>query len=161
VDFANPESSRGSAYRMGALDTDHPCMLELPGWLDEENPEQACSRIRRALLSDFGGALDLVLLGLGADGHIASLFPGHPLLHDTSLTNTSDGSSLVAFIDDSPKPPLRRITLTMSILSSAPLAILVALGESKRDALARVILGDADLPASRISNLCILTDLDL
>ncbi|MBL4636538.1 MAG: 6-phosphogluconolactonase [Kofleriaceae bacterium] len=154
VDFDHPDSNRGSAYRTGALDKKHSCMFEMPGWLDSDTPKLACERIKSTLLSEFDNELDVLLLGMGGDGHIASLFPGH-------AATVSTGPDLVAYISDSPKPPARRITLTMRILSSAQSAILVALGESKQDALSRLVAGDSALPASRLSNLVILTDQNL
>ncbi len=151
VDFDHADSNRGSAYRTLGLDKKHPCMFEMPGWLDSDTPELACVRIKSTLLSEFDNGLDVLLLGMGGDGHIASLFPGHPAA-------TSTSPDLVAYINDSPKPPAQRITLTMKILSSAQSAVLVALGESKHRALIRLVAGDEALPASRLSNLTILTD---
>ena len=79
---------------------------------------------------------DLVLLGLGPDGHTASLFPGIPALRETTRW-------AVPVIG--PKPPPQRITLTFPVLSGArKIAFLVA-GEDKRDALARLFAPTGDV----------------
>jgi 6-phosphogluconolactonase len=100
---------------------------------------------------EFEGALDVLLLGMGEDGHIASLFPSRSL----------PDSGLVAHVSDSPKPPLDRITLTPAALATASRAVLSAFGESKREPLRRLLAGDQTLPAQALKGLVVVTDLDL
>ena len=100
-------------------------------------------------------SFDLVLLGVGPDGHVASLFPGHAAL--------SESRELVLPIVDSPKPPPRRLTLTMPILTSAHRLIVMALGESKAGVLHEALTrDDSQLPVSlalrRASRALVLLD---
>lgn len=148
VPLADAESNRGSAYRAGALDADAPPALELPLFLDGETGAEAVARVESALDRGFGGALDVLLLGMGEDGHVASLFPGR-----------ATAGARVAHVTASPKPPPERITLTRSFLGTAGETILLAAGESKRAALSRLLRGDATLPAQGLAGLAVVTDL--
>lgn len=152
VPFSHGASNRGEAYRSGVLDTSDPAGLELPLFLDDEQPKEACARVHSVLQASFGGALDVALLGMGEDGHIASLFPGH---------DWAPGPALVQVVEDSPKPPSLRITLSLSLLASVPESILVVSGEAKRWALQRLLQGDSTLPGSALPNLTVITDLDV
>ena len=81
--------------------------------------------------------LSLVLLGVGEDGHIASLFPHSPLLDERERR--------VMPVFDSPKPPARRLTLTPRVLDEATLIMVVATGAGKREAVARALGPDGDV----------------
>ena len=89
-------------------------------------------------------AFDLLLLGMGPDGHTCSLFPGHRLLNETT--------GWVAPITDSPKPPPNRITLTLPVVTHAHRIAFVAAGGEKKDIL-KVIMEDPDqgLPCSLVN----------
>jgi 6-phosphogluconolactonase len=81
---------------------------------------------------------DLVLLGLGVDGHTASLFPGDPAL------DVADRRVVRVRRPDHP-----RLTLTLPVLSAAKAAMFLVSGESKREPLRRLLTG-ADIPAVRV-----------
>jgi 6-phosphogluconolactonase len=89
-----------------------------------------------------GVTIDLNILGVGPDGHVASLFPG--------VADLDDQRSIFA-ITDSPKPPASRISFTMKLINEAKEVWIVASGESKADAVAKIIEGDLSIPASYVS----------
>ena len=135
--------------RIGAAPEDRNDVLAGRAWLDA-GPAPAkvlpmpndgdLAAYSRAFAADFGGALDVVLLGAGPDGHIASLFPGHPALSATAP---------VLIIDDSPKPPPTRMTLSLPVLQAVDCAVLLARGADKAPMLARALGGDETLPLGR------------
>lgn len=85
---------------------------------------------------------DIIHLGIGEDGHTASLFPGSEALNELH--------ALVRAIEDAPKPPPRRLTLTLPVVNAARTVLVMVSGTSKRDALARVLRRDPALPASHV-----------
>lgn len=88
---------------------------------------------------------DLVLLGMGGDGHTASLFPGHPLLREALRW--------AAPVTDAPKPPPARVTMTLPVINSARAVMFVAAGAEKAGVLRDVLRAHApekDLPARRV-----------
>ncbi|KAH7104513.1 6-phosphogluconolactonase [Auriculariales sp. MPI-PUGE-AT-0066] len=131
----------------GALPAAHIFALD-PTLLDDL--EELTDDYENKLIAEFASkdsarfpVFDLILLGMGPDGHTASLFPGHRIL--------SEDDRWVAAVSDSPKPPPKRITLTLTVINHAAHVAFVASGEAKKDVL-RVILDDPaqGLPCSRV-----------
>jgi len=91
-----------------------------------------------------GAPLDLVLLGIGPDGHAASLFPNQPTLDERSRRAISAEATLEPFVD--------RVTMTVPVLGSAPDVLFLVTGESKADAVERAFAQPPshDTPASLI-----------
>jgi 6-phosphogluconolactonase len=108
---------------------------------DDPDLESAASGYARALRSVAGEppVLDLVHLGLGSDGHTASLVAG-----DAALTATTDVAATGPYLGH------RRLTLTFPLLDRARRIVWVVTGAGKRSALAHLLGGDAAIPAGRI-----------
>jgi len=85
-------------------------------------------------------SFDLVLLGMGEDGHTASLFPGNPAL---------ENNALAVPVYASPKPPAERVSMSFKALNNHQQAIILATGASKADILKKIAKG-ADLPVTHI-----------
>ncbi len=90
------------------------------------------------------GRFDVVHLGLGPDGHTASLFPGSPAL------DADPGRLVVMNEDPSGTNPLRRMTLTFSGIARSRLVLFTVMGEDRQRAMQRIAGGD-DLPAARVT----------
>jgi len=88
------------------------------------------------------GRLDIIFLGLGADGHTASLFPGSPAPANRRLVAAAAAPAGVV--------PARRITLTLKALNRAKTVVLLAAGPAKRAAFLKAAAGDKKIPAGRL-----------
>ena len=93
--------------------------------------------------------MDLNILGVGPDGHIASLFPN--AIHE-------DEKREVFAITNSPKPPAQRITFSLQKINSSKEIWVIASGESKADAIQGFIEGEMNLPVSHVNATRLLVD---
>ena len=121
----------------------HPIPAEL-------GPDAAAAAYTRAIASAM--PFDLVLLGMGEDGHTASLFPGRAFAED----------ALVIPVRNAPKPPPDRVSLTPRALGDCRAMLILVTGTGKREALAAWRKG-ADLPVARAAEAgraLVLTDRD-
>jgi 6-phosphogluconolactonase len=117
--------------RVGAVNANYPMRCE-----DGPDPYQ----LRLGEL----GRVDVIHLGLGPDGHTASLFPGSPAL------DADPGRLVVMNEDASGRNPHRRMTLTFAGIERARLVLITVSGVEKREALAKVAAGDPDVPATHV-----------
>jgi len=108
---------------------------------DAASVAEAAEAYGRELRTHGSGAFEVVMLGVGPDGHVASLFPGQPTL------DVDD--EIAAPVTDSPKPPPERVTLTLPALNRTRATWLVVSGSEKAHAVARAVAGD-DLPSARV-----------
>lgn len=110
-------------------------------------------------IKNLGGKYDIILLSSGEDGHIASLFPKHPSIF-------SDEEYYI-LVENSPKPPEKRMSITKNFLKKSNIAILLFSGEEKKKALQNFVndkIKYTDCPAKLINEIpenYVLTNIDL
>lgn len=125
----DPDSNYALAYERWLKPANVPAasVRRMPAdWLDVD---AAASAYAQDLVTVLGSParLDYALLGVGPDGHVASLFPHHPAL--------ACEDRLVTSVPDAPKPPPRRLTLTLPVLARAERLAVVAFGGEKAAAI--------------------------
>ncbi len=148
-----PPDHRDSNFRMAreAL-IDHapiPAAQVHPIPTNSASPEEAAALYEATLQSFYGSStldpkrplFDVTMLGLGEDGHIASLYPRTKALDER-------GAWVTSIVGVKPEP---RISLTFPALESSSVILFVVAGEKKRGILARVLANDLTLPAARLA----------
>ena len=141
VGITDPESNFALAERLllRAAAVPQANLHRLPA--DLPDLAQAALAAERELVESLGEPprLDLLWLGVGEDGHVASLFPGSPLL--------AERRRYVAAVRDSPKPPPGRLTLSLAAIAAARTVVVTALGEQKAPAVGAALReADSRLP---------------
>ena len=137
VDTNSPE--RNAAPLHGTLTNFNVIVHEA---LAPDSPATIDEAVKNYVDALTGVSIDLNILGVGPDGHVASLFPG--------VADLDDQRSIFS-ITDSPKPPAARISFTMKMINEAREVWIIAAGESKADAVAKIIEGEFSVPASYVS----------
>ena len=144
----DPESNFGLAHRwllapLGVPEANiHRIHGELPG---EHAAVEAEAELRRFVSADNEGqpVLDLVLLGMGEDGHVASLFPNE-------RESAARGTASYLAVNDAPKPPPQRVTLSYGPLRAARRVWVLASGQGKEKALRDSLAESGDTPLARV-----------
>ena len=138
--FVAPDSDDRNALQarralLDRVDVDEALVHEMPSTADADDPAAAAAAHADVVREHLAAEVDVIMLGLGPDGHVASLFPGFPQLDVTDAP--------VAGVTGSPKPPPERLSMTYPVLNRARSLWFLVSSEEKADAVART-LGGAD-----------------
>jgi 6-phosphogluconolactonase len=152
----DPDSNYGLAERMllSPLGAKAPRTIRMPA--DAPNLAQAALWYDAALAAELDNdVLDLAILGVGEDGHVCSLFPGHQALTQNDLRAVA--------VEDAPKPPSRRLTLTMRYVLQTKQIWLIVIGPRKLPVLHAAINRTSsstplDLVMRQAKNVTVFTD---
>jgi 6-phosphogluconolactonase len=134
--FVAPESSDRNALQareafLDLLGVDPARVHEIPSTAETASVDAAAASYADTVRAAGTGNIHVLMLGVGPDGHIASLFPGHPQL---------DVDDLIAVgVTDSPKPPPERVSLTFPALNRADEVWFVVSGADKAEAVGRAL----------------------
>jgi len=149
--FVEPDSSDRNAGQarvafLSSVGVDPAKVHEMPSTADAPDVDAGAVAYSDAVRMSGGGEFDVMMLGVGPDGHVASLFPGFPQL---------DVDDRIAVgVTDSPKPPPERISLTFAALNRSKSVWFLVSGDEKADAVARALAEGTELhdcPASGVS----------
>ncbi|KAL5107976.1 6-phosphogluconolactonase [Taenia crassiceps] len=152
VPFDDPESTYG-VYQKTLFSKLSPAPIVHKIDPTAATTEEVAELYQKDILEFFGAengypVFDLLILGIGPDGHTCSLFPRHKLLEVENL--------LVAPITDSPKPPPNRVTLTLPVINKANRVMFVVTGANKAEVIKKIIEDDHPsvmYPASMVQPL--------
>lgn len=109
--------------------------------------EEAARTYTDAITAAGSPQWDVALFGMGPDGHVASLFPGHPV-YEAQRAGSSAPDAVA--VEDSPKPPPSRVSLSLQAINRAREVWIVAAGAEKAPAVADALRSDTVLPAGAV-----------
>ncbi len=109
---------------------------EVPSTADADDVAAAAATYAERLREQGSGEFDVVMLGVGPDGHVASLFPGFPQL---------DADGVAVAVTGSPKPPPERVSLTFAALNRSRSTWLLVSGDGKSEAVAAALAPEGDV----------------
>lgn len=137
----DPERIDAMAHSLwlGRVPIPHDRIHAIPGELGPERAADAYAKVLAGV-----GRFDTTLLGVGEDGHVASLFPGRP---DGLVDDAPDAIG----VRGSPKPPPERVSLSARRLRASDEIVLLVTGAAKRDAIARLARLDPSIPATAVA----------
>ena len=138
AEAASPDRNAGQAREalLDSLPLDPTHVHEMPASDAGMDLDQAAAAYADELRAHGGSAFDVMMLGMGPDGHIASLFPGHPAL---------DAEGVAVAVRESPKPPPERVSLTFGALNRSRQVWFLVNGEGKAEAVARALAEDGSV----------------
>ncbi|XP_014261791.1 6-phosphogluconolactonase [Cimex lectularius] len=145
VPFQDADSTYG-AYKkklMGKVPLDEKNFVPInPNLTAEDAAKEYIDKLKKHFPDCKWPEFDLLLLGMGPDGHTCSLFPDHPLLKEDNVW--------VAPINDSPKPPPSRVTFTLPVLNNSRGCIFAITGEQKVEVFRKICKKAANFPAGLV-----------
>ncbi|WP_062518196.1 6-phosphogluconolactonase [Demequina gelatinilytica] len=139
---ADRNEGQAQAAMLGALPLPEENIHRMGASSDFATVEEAAFAYAEDIASEGAPAWDVLMLGMGPDGHVASLFPGHEGYAAT-------GADVIA-VHGSPKPPPTRVSLTLECIRRAKRVWVVAAGAAKAEVTARALHGDLELPAAAV-----------
>jgi 6-phosphogluconolactonase len=139
VEPASPERNERQAREafLDHVDVDPANVHPMPSTESTDSAEAGAAAYAEEIRAHGNGQLDVLMLGVGPDAHVASLFPGHPGVDATD--------AIAIAVHDSPKPPPDRISLTLECLNRAKAVWFVVSGEDKADAVALALAEGTDV----------------
>ena len=136
-DSADRNAGQARAAWLDHVPVDPANVHEVPASDVVATAEESAAAYSEAMREHGAGFFEVLMLGIGPDGHCASLFPGHPGLQARD--------AIAVAVHDSPKPPPDRVTLTFEAMERCRAVWWLASGEGKADAVARALAEDGSV----------------